>query len=116
MIVGAVVIAAGKSKKIGQNKLLLTLNGKTLIENILDALAAADINEQVVVLGIQLEDVVEVIKPRLGKVKIAINVDYEKGMTSSFQTGLIVLSNVDAVFLVPGDQPIVDPKFFENDD
>ena len=104
------MLAAGKSERMGQNKLLLRLNGKTLIETNLDALAAADINEQVIVLGHKLEEIVEVIKPRLNMVKIALNVDYEKGMVSSFQTGLIVLSKVDAAFLVLGDQPILDPK------
>ena len=110
MIVGAVVLAAGKSERMGQNKLLLRLNGKTILENVLDTLTAANINEQVVVLGHKLEEIVEVIKPRLGKVKIALNVDYEKGMTSSFQTGLTVISNLDAVFLILGDQPMLDPK------
>jgi len=110
MIVGAVVLAGGKSERMGQNKLLLCLNGKTLIETNLDALTAARINDQVVVLGHRLEDIVEVIKPRLGRVKLALNVDYEKGMVSSFQTGLIVISNVEAAFLVLGDQPIIDPK------
>jgi molybdenum cofactor cytidylyltransferase len=110
MIVGAVVLAAGKSERMGENKLLLCLNGKTLIENVLDGLAAAGISEQVVVLGYKLEDVLGVIKPRLGRLKIVLNVNYEAGMTSSFQTGLLVLSNVDAAFLVLGDQPIMEPK------
>lgn len=108
MIVGAVVLAAGKSERMGQNKLLLPLNGKPLIENVLNALSAADVAEQVIVLGHKLEEIVEVIKPRLGRVKIALNVDYEKGMVSSFQTGLIVLSKVDAAFLILSDQPILD--------
>jgi len=76
----------------------------------LDGLAAAPISEQVVVLGYRLEDVLGVIKPRLSRLKIALNVDYETGMTSSFQTGLLLLSNVDAAFLILGDQPIMDPK------
>jgi len=108
MIIGSVVLAAGKSERMKQNKLLLCINGKTLIENVLDALTAADIGEQVVVLGYKLDEIVEVIKPRLGKVKIALNLDFEKGMTSSFQTGLMVISHVDAVFLVLGDEPILD--------
>ncbi len=113
MFVGAVVLAAGKSERMKQNKLLLRLDGKTLIENVLDALETAEIKEQVVVLGYNLEEIVEVIKPRLGKVKIALNVDYEKGMVSSFQTGLIVISNVEAAFLVLGDQPMMDPNFLK---
>lgn len=113
MIVSAVVLAAGKSERMGQNKLLLPLGEKLLIDSVLDALAAAGIDEQVVVLGHDLERVVEAIKPRLGKVKIALNVNYEAGMASSFQTGLMVLSRVDAVFLVLGDEPILDPNLLQ---
>ena len=113
MIVGAVVLAAGKSERMGQNKLLLPLGERLLIDQVLDALAAACVSEQVVVLGQDIEHVVAVLKPRLGKVKIALNVDYEKGMVSSFQTGLWVLSGVDAAFLVLGDEPILDPSFLQ---
>ncbi len=85
MIVGAVVLAAGKSERMTQKKLLLLSDGKTLIENVLDTLEIADIREQVVVLGYKLEEIVEVIRPRLGRVKIALNVDYEKGMALHFK-------------------------------
>jgi molybdenum cofactor cytidylyltransferase len=110
VIVGAVVLAAGKSQRMGQNKLLLSLNGKTLIENILDALSAAGITEQVLVLGSDPGPVIEVIKSRLGKVKIALNLMPDAGMASSVQTGFTVLSNVDAAFVVLGDQPILNPE------
>jgi molybdenum cofactor cytidylyltransferase len=110
LIVGAVVLAAGKSERIGQNKLLLEFNGKTVIAGILDALEAAGINQQIVVLGESPEQVIDSIRPKLGKVKIALNLAPEKDMVSSFQTGLIVISNVDAAFLILGDQPILDPN------
>lgn len=113
MIVGAVVLAAGKSERMGQNKLLLPLGERLLIDQVLDALAAACVSEQVVVLGQDIEHVAPVLKPRLGKIKIALNIDYEKGMVSSFQTGLWVLSGVDAAFLVLGDEPILDPSFLQ---
>jgi len=110
MIVGAVMLAAGKSERMGQNKLLLSLNGKRLIDNILDALAEARLDEQVIVVGHRPEQVIEAVKPRMNGVEVAVNRDYEKGMTSSFQTGLKLLKHVDAAFLVLGDQPIFDPK------
>jgi molybdenum cofactor cytidylyltransferase len=113
MNVGAVVLAAEKSARKGQNKQFLKLNGMTIIENILGALSVAGVNEQVVVLGGELAQVMKVLKSRLGKIKIALNVTPELGMASSLQTGLIVLSNVDAVFLVPGDQPILNPEFLK---
>ncbi len=107
---GAVVLAVGKSERKGQSKLLLPLNGKTLIETILDALAAAGVNEPIVVLGKEPGEIIEAIRQQLGKVKIALNLADEEGTISSFQTGLMVLSNVDAAFLILGDQPILDPK------
>ena len=113
MIIGAVVLAAGKSERMKQNKLFLNLNGKALIDNILDAVAAAGIDEQVIVLGYKPERVIETIKPRLGKLKIAVNEDYEQGMTSSFQKGLQMLPHVDAAFLVLGDEPIFDPNLLK---
>jgi molybdenum cofactor cytidylyltransferase len=106
MNIGAVVLAAGKSERMGQNKQLLRLNGKTLLEGILDALSDAGINEQILVLGNDMVEVIDAIRPKLGKIKIALNVAPERGMASSVQTGIIVLSNVDAVFIAVGDQPI----------
>lgn len=114
MIVGAVVLAAGKSERMGQNKLLLPLDGKKLIDNVLDALLEAGIEEQVVVVGHKPEEVLKAVKPRLSSVKVAVNRDYDLGMTSSFQVGLRLLMHVDAAFLVLGDEPILDPKFLRS--
>lgn len=110
MIVGAVVLAAGKSERMGRNKLLMVVKGKKLIDNILDALAAAGISDQVVVLGHKAEEMLDVLKPRLNAIKTVVNTDYEQGMASSFQAGLRSLMSLDAVFLVLGDEPILDPE------
>jgi molybdenum cofactor cytidylyltransferase len=114
MVSGAVVLAAGKSERMEQNKLFLSLNGKALIDNILDAVAAAGIDKQVIVLGHNSKQVIEAIKPRLRTLKIAVNEDYEQGMTSSFQKGLQMLPYVDAAFLVLGDEPIFDPNLLNS--
>ena len=74
------MLAAGKSERMGQNKLLLRLNGKRLIDNILDALAAAGVDEQVVVLGHKAEELIEAVKTRSNRVKITIKKDYEQGI------------------------------------
>ena len=113
MIIGAVVLAAGESERMGQNKLFLSLNGKSLIDNILDAVESAGIGEQVIVLGHMSTQVIEAVKPRLQTLKIAINEDYRQGMTSSFQKGLQILPYVDAAFLVLGDEPIFDPNILK---
>lgn len=103
--VGAVVLAAGKSEQ-----LLLPFQGKTTIVSILEALETAGISVKIVVLEGNFEPVVDAIRPKLGKTKIALNIAPEQKTISSFQAGLIVIQNVDAAFLVSGDQPIHDPN------
>ncbi len=107
----AIVLAAGKSKRMGKNKLLLRLNDSLVIDTILDAITAANIDETLIVLGHKPEQVIEAIQPRRGAVNIVINEDYERGMISSFQRGLQLLQRVDAAFLVLGDEPILDSNF-----
>jgi molybdenum cofactor cytidylyltransferase len=113
MIIGVVVLAAGKSERMGANKLLLSFDGKTLLEQILDAMAAAGMNDPLIVLGHKPNQIIEAIKPRLHTLKTVVNDDYEQGMTSSFQKGLQMLLQVDAAFLVLGDEPILDPNILK---
>ncbi len=105
MKVGAVVLATGKTEQ-----LLLPFQGKTTIVSILEALETAGINMQIVVLGSNIEPVVDAIRLKLGKTKIALNLTPEQDEASSFQAGLIVIQNLDAAFLVSGDQPIHEPN------
>lgn len=111
IITAAIVLAAGKSERMGQNKLLLRLNDDTLIGNVLDAIAATDADEKVIVLGHEPQQIIEAIKPWLEDIKTVINDDYEQGMISSFQKGLRLMRHVDAAFLVLGDEPILDKNF-----
>jgi len=111
MKTAAIVLAAGKSKRMGKNKLLLKLGGKRLIDHILDTLEASKVDEIIVVLGYKPWEAMEVVEPRLNHIKVVVNERYEKGMTSSFKIGLKQVKRVDAALLVLGDQLILDPKF-----
>ena len=113
MNIGAIVLADHKSELMERQKQLIRLNGKTLLEIILDSLSDAGINDQVIVLGDNMADVIEVIRPKLGKIKIALNIAPEKGMASSVQTGIIVLSNIDAILIGLADQPILDSELLK---
>jgi len=93
----AVVLAAGRSSRMGANKLLLKLGGKTVLEHILDRLVGY---ETVVVTGHNPEEIKEIVS-RYG-VKTVHNPDHEKGMTTSFQTGLREIDS-NAAFMVLGD-------------
>jgi molybdenum cofactor cytidylyltransferase len=97
----AVVLAAGKSERMGVNKLLLRVAGRTLLDHILEALEAAGLREVYVVLGHRPE----MLRPVLERhdVEEVLNPEYEEGMLSSFKAGLRRVSS-EAAYLVLGDQ------------
>jgi len=97
----AVVLAAGKSERMGRNKLLLEVAGRTILDRLLDAIDASAVDEAFVVLGHRPDDLRPIAEAH--GVEVVLNQNYEEGMTSSFKAGLRRVS-VDAVFLVLGDQ------------
>jgi molybdenum cofactor cytidylyltransferase len=99
MKIFAIVLAAGKSSRMGSNKLLLQLNNKLIIEHILEKLTNF---ETVVVTGYLSEEITDIVK--CYGVKTIHNPEYEYGMITSFQAGLRVTpDDIDAVFIVLGD-------------
>ena len=99
MKITAIVLAAGKSSRMGSNKLLLRFDGKTVLEHILDRLVNYD---TIVVTGHRPEDIEPIIR-RYGA-RIVHNPDHEQGMTTSFQAGLREIDvDVNAVFMVLSD-------------
>jgi molybdenum cofactor cytidylyltransferase len=95
----AVVLAAGRSSRMGANKLLLKVGDRRVIEHILFSLKPF---ETIVVLGHRPDDVKEFVEA-FGA-KTVYNPDYDEGMTSSFRAGLRVLdTDVEAVFMALSD-------------
>jgi molybdenum cofactor cytidylyltransferase len=97
----AVVLAAGKSERMGTNKLLLEVGGRTILDRLLDALDASTVEEVFVVLGHRPQELRPTVEAH--RAEAVLNPDYEEGMTSSFKAGLRKVS-ADAVFLILGDQ------------
>lgn len=104
MRAAAVVLAAGKSSRMGSNKLLLPFNGKTVLEVTLDALKGVS---TVVVTGHNPHELEALLSKH--RVKAVHNPRYEEGMTTSFQAGLRSV-DADAAFLVLGDQVGLSPR------
>ena len=102
----AVVLAAGLSRRMGVQKLLLPFGGKTVIGHIVDQLLASAVDEVHVVVGHQARRVRRELSDR--HVSIVNNPDYESGMLSSVRCGLRALpQQCRAVLVALGDQPSI---------
>jgi len=105
-LVSALLLAAGKSERMGRNKLLLPMDGGTVIGCTLDNLLESRAGELVVVLGSCAQEIDIAIGERpVSKVR---NPDYAKGMSTSLITGLRMISKQARFVLVAlGDQPFI---------
>ena len=109
-----VVLAAGLSKRYGfKNKILEKINGKTLIETILDRLIQIDSNKNnIVVIG---GNNYNSLKKTLNKydVKIFYNKNYKNGLGSSVSFIFKKKINKNGVMFIPGDMPLISKKDFK---
>jgi molybdenum cofactor cytidylyltransferase len=100
----AIILAAGASTRMKQQKLLLPFNGKTIIESVVEN-AAGSVNSNIlVVLGSHREQIQEQIVNY--PVKFCVNENYLDGMLSSVICGFRALPDkAKAALIFLGDQP-----------
>jgi molybdenum cofactor cytidylyltransferase len=111
-MIGAVVLAAGESKRMGVPKLLLPYRGATMIEAVLAGVTASRVDATLVVLGSGRRSVRE--KIRRFPVSAAVNTRFREGMLSSIQKGVASLPRgFRAVLIVLGDQPGISPSVID---
>ncbi len=112
----AIVMAAGMSSRMGENKLLLPLGRQTVLEHCLHNVALSGVNELIVVTGYEREQV-EAVCLKAAKdfppginLKLVHNSDFASGQGTSVARASRELSPASAAaFYVPGDQPFVSP-------
>lgn len=103
-MIAALVLAGGKSERMGSPKALLRFEGETFVERILRVVDESQIGPRVVVAGEHLAE----IRVVLGDVPVVFNPDYESGMTTSFQAGIRALpEDVEGVVVFLVDHPLV---------
>jgi molybdenum cofactor cytidylyltransferase len=102
----AVVLAAGASSRMGAHKMLLQLEGESLIRRVVRTVREIPLADVVVVTGYNYRAVK---KELTGiPVRFALNEHYRDGMGSSFAAGVLALAaRVGAALFVLGDRPFV---------
>lgn len=108
----AIVLAAGESTRMGSNKLLLPWRDTTVLGQTLANVGATTIRTVIVVTGKNPEPIAA-LATNAG-FQAVHNPDYANGMLSSVQAAVRYLpSEVQAVLIILGDQPMVSPTVIE---
>ncbi len=106
-----ILLAAGESKRYGdKNKLSEIINGKPIINHILDTLFEIfHPSELMVIVGHEQNIIKNLILNK--DIKILENKDYRKGVGTSIALGMNNLNaDIDGVMIIPADMPFINSK------
>ena len=107
--VAAIVLAAGRSARMGAFKPLLEVEGRTLLERAVGVFTQAGVRDVVVVVG-HRHDEVAAAAARAGA-RVISNPGYDQGMFSSLRMGVLGLDpGVARFFVLPADVALVRPE------
>jgi molybdenum cofactor cytidylyltransferase len=104
-VICAVILAAGGSKRLGRPKQLLELDGRPLLQHVVDAAARAGLDEIVLVLGHEAE-VIQAALELPPVARVVLNPEYRTGQSASLRAGLAAADpRCSAAVILLGDQP-----------
>ena len=102
----AMVLAAGRSRRMGTQKLLLPIRGQPLIAHVVDELLKSPVDQVFVVIGKDGKPILDAIADR--RVKAVTNPHSDGEMLHSVRCGLRAMAQESAAAMVVlGDQPDV---------
>jgi molybdenum cofactor cytidylyltransferase len=109
-MISAILLAAGESKRMGQPKQLLLIDGQPILVRSLGNLMASQVDEVILVLGHHADLILAEVQRYLQRgFKVVLNPYYREGMSRSLQEGLRqVHKNSEAVLIALADQPFVE--------
>ncbi len=109
--IGAVILAAGGSTRLGQPKQLLRYRGETLLRRTANVALSAGYDPVIIVVGSEANRM----RQELSEIpaRIVVNENWLEGMGSSICCGILALDGItdhrtDAALLMLCDQPLID--------
>ncbi|PAB59309.1 molybdenum cofactor cytidylyltransferase [Anaeromicrobium sediminis] len=103
-MISTVILASGKSTRMGKNKLLLPFKEHTIIEEVIDNSLKSNSDE--IILVYKDRTIGEIGKNK--GIKTIYNSEYEKGQSTSVKKGLGEVSpNSQGILFVLGDMPLI---------
>ncbi len=109
---GAVVLAAGASTRLGQPKQLVTLLGETLVERAVRVAREAGAQVVFVVVGANYEPIFEILSDQQPLIRVLLNKRWQEGMSTSLALGAIAAEreNLASLLVLTCDQVNVTPE------
>lgn len=104
MTIAAVILAAGASRRLGNPKQLVLINGERLLERAVRVAVEAGC-KPLVILGFQAAEIAA--QCSLRNAEIILNPDWEQGMGTSIRAGIQAAQGSGAAIVMTCDQPAV---------
>ncbi len=113
-MLAAVILAAGESRRMGKPKALLSLQGQTFVERLIQATRHPRVGRTLVVLGADAETIRAKL-PAVETASIVVNPDWRMGQLSSIHAAIRSLPAVagpstektEGLILCPVDHPLI---------
>ena len=106
MAIAGIILAAGRSARLGRSKQLLPLAGRPLLAHTVAHAVASTLDEVILVLGHNAATIAGAVGEQ-GQ-RTIVNPDHAAGQSTSVRAGLAALSpDTEAVLFLLGDQPTV---------
>lgn len=106
MTIAAVILAAGRSTRMGSNKLLELLRDRSLLRHVVDAAMSSKARPVIVVTGHQDS----AIRSDLASydVQFVLNADFAQGLSTSLKAGIASLPpTCEGAVILLGDMPLI---------
>lgn len=109
MRINAIVLAAGESKRFGDNKLSQIYKGQAILSHLLKKLEQVSFNQVYVITSMDTQTVIDEKMP----FPIRLNLHPEKGISSSIKLGLEASEACEAYCFIVADQIALQAKTIE---
>jgi len=106
-MISGIILAAGAAERMGRQKLLLNLNGKPVLQWVLEAALSSELDEVVCVVR-EANEIQKGISLKDDKLRWVTNEKASEGQNTSVIAGLKAINpQSDAALFLVGDQPLV---------
>ncbi len=106
--VSGIILAAGKSTRMGEDKRLLPFRGLMLLQHIINASVHSELKEIILV----VDDNFALDSFNLARAKVAVSYQRDKGQSYSLNAGLSAISekNTQGCMVLLADQPLINTE------